>query len=125
MIDTYRVIVVQWRMELGGVPGVPLHRTPSRTGVTFANENGPETPESSYSTPPRGAREDVHPDTKPMGPQAIRLDPERLSLSIRRTLIHKFRRAMAADSFNGKCRHVRLSFERHRARADAAKGRVR
>ena len=125
MIDTYIVIVVQWWMELRGVPGVLLHRTPSLTGVTFANENGPETPESSYSTPPRGPREDINLDTIPMGTQAIRFDPECPSLSIRRTLIHKVRRAMAADSFNLKCRHVRLRFEWHRAGADATKGRVR
>ena len=88
-------------------------------------KTGLKRPNPRYSTPPRGIREDVHTDTEPMGPQAIRLDTERLSLRIRRTLIHKFRRAMAADSSNGKSRHLRMNFERHRARADAAKGRVR
>ena len=125
MVDIYRVKHSYVGMELVGAPGVLLHRTPSRTGVHFANKTGPETPESSYSTLPRGIREDVHIDTKPMGTQVIRLNPERLSLRIRRTLIHKVRRAMAADSFNLKCRHVRLRFEWHRAGADATKGRVR
>jgi hypothetical protein len=125
MIDIYRDIVLLGGTEFDGVPGVPLHRTPSGLGVHFANKGGPEAPESSYSTPPRGPREDINLDTIPMGTQAIRFDPECPSLSIRRTLIHKFRKATAEDSFNGKCRRAGLSFERHRARADAARGRVR
>ena len=120
MIDIYRVNCFLLWMELVGVPGVPLHRTPSSAGATFANKTGPETPESPYSTPPRGAREDVHPDTKPMGLQAIRLETGRLSLRTRRTLIHHPRGTVAAGNFNLKSCCVRSSGERQCAQAAAA-----